>query len=43
MGQANLWKHPHNDGDNYAFWDGHAKWLKQPDVGMFTKAGSDDQ
>ena len=32
----------HNDGNNYAFWDGHAKWMKQPDFGMWTVCASDD-
>jgi prepilin-type N-terminal cleavage/methylation domain-containing protein/prepilin-type processing-associated H-X9-DG protein len=34
--------HTHNDGCNYGFADGHAKWLKEPDVGMFTRCSSDD-
>jgi prepilin-type N-terminal cleavage/methylation domain-containing protein len=42
-GPGNAWKHPHNDGDNYAFHDGHAKWLREPDVGMLTRCTSDDQ
>ena len=32
----------HNDGNNYAFWDGHAKWMKAPDFGMWTLCASDD-
>jgi len=28
----------HNDGRNYAFADGHAKWLKAPTASMFTNA-----
>jgi len=32
----------HNDGNNYSFWDGHAKWMKAPDFGMWTVCASDD-
>jgi prepilin-type N-terminal cleavage/methylation domain-containing protein/prepilin-type processing-associated H-X9-DG protein len=46
---ANNWSHPqnsdkhtHNAGMNYGFADGHAKWLKEPDVGMLTRCASDD-
>jgi prepilin-type N-terminal cleavage/methylation domain-containing protein len=42
-GPGNASKHPHNDGDNYAFHDGHAKWLREPDIGMFTRCASDDR
>jgi prepilin-type N-terminal cleavage/methylation domain-containing protein/prepilin-type processing-associated H-X9-DG protein len=35
-------RHNHNDGCNYGFADGHAKWLKEPDVGMLTRCVSDD-
>ncbi|MEN6303789.1 MAG: H-X9-DG-CTERM domain-containing protein, partial [Armatimonadia bacterium] len=28
----------HNDGRNYGFADGHAKWLKAPSANMFTVA-----
>jgi len=33
----------HNDGNNYSFWDGHAKWMKAPDFGMWTICASDDR
>jgi len=32
----------HNDGCNYAFCDGHAKWMKEPDIGMWTACREDD-
>lgn len=32
----------HNDGNNYAFCDGHAKWMKAPDFGMWTICSEDD-
>ena len=32
----------HNDGNNYAFCDGHAKWMQMPDFGMFTECSEDD-
>ena len=32
----------HNDGNNYAFCDGHAKWMKAPDFGMWTMCAEDD-
>jgi len=32
----------HNDGNNYSFWDGHAKWMKAPEFGMWTICASDD-
>jgi prepilin-type processing-associated H-X9-DG protein len=35
-------QHNHNDGCNYGFADGHAKWLKEPDIGMLTRCASDD-
>ncbi|MFQ5808772.1 MAG: tetratricopeptide repeat protein [Armatimonadota bacterium] len=35
-------KHVHNAGSNYAFHDGHAKWMRQPDVGMFTVSREDN-
>ena len=33
----------HNDGNNYAFWDGHAKWMKAPDFGLWTICAADDR
>jgi len=33
----------HNDGNNYSFWDGHAKWMKTPEFGMWTLCASDDE
>jgi len=33
----------HNDGNNYAFVDGHAKWMKEPDFGMWTRCDEDDR
>ncbi|MFQ5811247.1 MAG: hypothetical protein ACE5JM_16640 [Armatimonadota bacterium] len=35
--------HVHNDGDNYAFYDGHAKWLLRPDIGLFTICETDNR
>ncbi len=35
-------KQTHNDGNNYAFCDGHAKWMKAPDYGMWTMCAEDD-
>ena len=32
----------HADGNNYAFCDGHAKWMMMPDFGMFTECSEDD-
>ncbi len=32
----------HNEGNNYAFCDGHAKWMKAPDYGMWTICSEDD-
>lgn len=32
----------HNDGNNYAFHDGHAKWMRAPDYGMWTMCDEDD-
>ena len=32
----------HNGGNNYAFMDGHAKFLKMPDDGMWTPSADDD-
>jgi len=32
----------HNDGNNYAFLDGHAKWLKETKAGQWTPCMSDD-
>jgi len=32
----------HNEGCNYAFCDGHAKWMKAPDWGMWTLCAEDD-
>ena len=32
----------HNEGNNYSFWDGHAKWMREPDFGMWTLCASDD-
>jgi prepilin-type processing-associated H-X9-DG protein len=31
----------HNDGANYAFADGHAKWLRKTQPGMWTTIGTD--
>jgi len=31
----------HNDGANYAFCDGHAKWLKDSKPGMWTSISGD--
>ncbi|MGD8238136.1 MAG: DUF1559 domain-containing protein [Armatimonadota bacterium] len=41
-GPQNEHKHVHNGGDNFAFCDGHAKWLREPDIGMLTRCASDD-
>ncbi|MGD2175084.1 MAG: DUF1559 domain-containing protein [Candidatus Brocadiaceae bacterium] len=35
-------KHVHNDGDNYSFFDGHAKWMKEPDIGLLTICTTDN-
>ncbi len=32
----------HNDGANYAFMDGHTKWLKSTDAGQWTPSADDD-
>ena len=32
----------HNEGNNFAFCDGHAKWLKMPDIGMWTICAEDN-
>ncbi|GAH44870.1 unnamed protein product, partial [marine sediment metagenome] len=32
----------HNDGNNFAFADGHAKWMKYPDIGMWSRCAEDD-
>jgi len=32
----------HNDGCNYAFCDGHAKWMREADIGMWTACREDD-
>jgi prepilin-type N-terminal cleavage/methylation domain-containing protein/prepilin-type processing-associated H-X9-DG protein len=32
----------HNEGNNFAFCDGHAKWMQMPDFGMFTTCAEDD-
>ena len=32
----------HNDGCNYGFADGHAKWMKVPPVGLWTPSSDDD-
>ncbi len=32
----------HNDGNNFAFADGHAKWMKYPDIGMWSCCREDD-
>jgi prepilin-type processing-associated H-X9-DG protein len=32
----------HNDGNNFNFCDGHAKWLRWPDFGMYTLCAEDD-
>ena len=32
----------HNNGNNYAFCDGHAKWMAWPDIGMWTICAEDD-
>ncbi len=32
----------HNDGNNYSFCDGHAKWMRAPDYGMWTMCSEDD-
>jgi prepilin-type processing-associated H-X9-DG protein len=31
----------HNEGANYAFCDGHAKWLKNSQPGMWTTKSGD--
>jgi prepilin-type N-terminal cleavage/methylation domain-containing protein/prepilin-type processing-associated H-X9-DG protein len=33
---------PHNDGGNYGFCDGHAKWYKVPPDGYWTPSSDDD-
>lgn len=33
----------HNNGNNYAFCDGHAKWMSAPDYGMWTMCEEDDR
>ncbi len=40
--QINPARQVHNDGNNYSFWDGHAKWMKAPEFGMWTLCASDD-
>jgi prepilin-type N-terminal cleavage/methylation domain-containing protein/prepilin-type processing-associated H-X9-DG protein len=32
----------HNEGNNYAFCDGHAKWIKLPDFGNWSLCSEDD-
>ena len=32
----------HNDGNNYSFCDGHAKWISWPDIGLWTECGEDN-
>ncbi len=33
---------PHNDGNNYAFLDGHVKWMQRSQPGMWSVGGEDD-
>ncbi len=33
----------HNDGNNYSFCDGHAKWMRTPEYGMLTICAEDDR
>jgi len=33
----------HNNGNNYAYIDGHVKWSQQPDVGQWTVCAEDDR
>jgi len=40
-GTASLVGRVHNDGANFSFQDGHAKWLKQSSRGMWTIASGD--
>jgi len=35
-------KQVHNEGNNYSFCDGHAKWMRAPDMGMLTICSEDD-
>ena len=32
----------HNNGNNYGFCDGHAKWMAWPEIGMWTVCAQDD-
>jgi len=32
----------HNDGNNYGLADGHANWMRDPDIGMWSRCAEDD-
>jgi prepilin-type N-terminal cleavage/methylation domain-containing protein/prepilin-type processing-associated H-X9-DG protein len=43
--RANLYapqRQVHNEGCNYAFCDGHAKWMREPGIDMWTPCSEDD-
>ncbi len=33
----------HNAGHNFGFYDGHAKWMRTPEIGMMTSCTQDDR
>ena len=41
-GEPNAYKHTHNDGDNFAFVDGHCRWMRDPDIGLWTCCTQDN-
>ncbi len=40
--ETTVTNNPHNDGNNYAFLDGHVKWLQRSEPGMWSVGGQDD-